>query len=103
MADEKKEEVEEAEVNAYMEAELNGDLTDDDRKEFLTLRLDKIKAEYRGLRMLKEEYEKTKNPDALNQLSGDFRKNFLVRRYCVTELRRLGDKVEDQFVPDSKR
>lgn len=93
-----KDEVEEAEVNAYMEA-ASEKPSDERRKLFLQSRYEQVKREYQDLRLLKEEAEGRKDDKRVNELTGHFRENFKARKWAVTQLRQAGANVEDPFIP----
>jgi hypothetical protein len=102
VTDEKKS-VEEAAINAYMESLDGESLTDEDRREYLWAFLEEIRRVYKNLLAQKEQAKRMGNEEGLNQLTKLFRKNYEGRRDAVLELRRLGEKVDDKFVPDSAR
>lgn len=95
-----KDEVEEAEVNAYMDAEAEKP-KDDIRKLYLKQRYEKVKAEYRDLRLMKEEAEQRKDEKRVTELTQHFRDNFKARKWAVTSLRQMGEATEDPFIPKS--
>lgn len=92
-----KDEVEEAEINAYMEAEAEKP-KDDIRKVYLKGRYEGIKSEYRTLRLAKDEAAERKDEKRLNELTQHFRDNFKARKWAVTSLRAMGEAVEDPFI-----
>ncbi len=102
MADQEK--IEEAAINQYMAAGVT--ITDQEKISYFQSRLKNILDGYRFLRLQKEEYdrytEKGHREDLLSKLTRLFRENYSERVAVVTELRRLGVKVDDQFVPLSK-
>lgn len=110
MADEKKDaevKVEEAAINAYMDGPSNGEaVKDDDRKAYYKQRYNGVKSTYKFLVLQKEEAEaykdKAHKAQLLNKLTPLFRENYIERLAIVTELRKLGETVDDQFVPLSK-
>lgn len=89
--------IEEAEVNAYMEAEAEKP-KDDVRKLYLKSRYESIKAAYRDLRLYKEEAEQRKDEKRVTELTPQFRDNFKARKWAVTMLREMGETVEDPFI-----
>lgn len=95
-----KDEVEEAEVNAYMDAEAEKP-QDDIRKLYLKQRYEGIKSEYRSLRLAKEEAEQRKDEKRVTELTTHFRDNFKARKWAVTNLRQMGEEVEDPFIAKS--
>lgn len=115
MSDETKEEVkkdaekiEEAEYNAYMEAvAANGEIPkESERKDYYKARYNNVKTVYKSLILQKEEAEGYRDKDQkklwLDKLTPAFRDNYRERIRIVTELRTLGEKVDDPFVPLSK-
>jgi len=94
----KPDEVEEAEVNAYMEADSEKP-KDDIRKVYLKGRYEGIKSEYRTLRLAKEEAEQRKDEKRITELTPHFRDNFKARKWAVTSLRAMGETLEDPFIP----
>jgi predicted negative regulator of RcsB-dependent stress response len=94
----KPEEVEEAEVNAYMDAEAEKP-ADEIRKLYLKQRYETIKAEYRSLRLAKEEAEQRKDEKRITELTQHFRDNFKARKWAVTSIRQMGDALADPFIP----
>lgn len=98
---------EEAAFNAYMEAVgANGEATTDEkRKVYYQTRYQAIRAAYAELLLQKEEHEGYKSElreRSLAKLTPIFRENYLARVRIVVELRKLGEKVDDPFVPLSK-
>lgn len=93
-----KDDVEEAEVNAYMDAEAERP-ADEIRKLYLKQRYEGIKSEYRTLRLAKEEAEQRKDEKRITELTSHFRDNFKARKWAVTSMRQIGEKVEDPFIP----
>lgn len=93
-----KDEVEDALVNAYMDADAERP-KDDIRKVYLKQRYEGIKSEYRSLRLAKEEAEQRKEEKLINELTQRFRDNFKARKWAVTSLRQIGEATEDPFIP----
>ena len=93
-----KDDVEEAEVNAYMDAEVEKP-DDKVRKLYVKSRLEGIKSDYRTLKLAKEEAEQRKDEKRLNDLTAAFRENYKARKWAVTTLRALGEVVEDSLIP----
>jgi hypothetical protein len=91
-------EVEEAEIDAYMD-DGGEELTDDDRIGYLRTRYNQVLKEYKGLVLQKEEAEARKEEQLLTQLRAAFGPNFKARKYLVRELRRMGEEVKDRFIP----
>ena len=99
--------VEEVALNAYMDAVgANGEAkTDDDRRSYYRKRLVEVKMTYKSLILQKEEaegYKADRREAMLNKLTPIFRDNYGERVRVVTELRKLGEVVDDPFVPLSK-
>jgi hypothetical protein len=94
----KPDEVEEAEVNAYMEAEAEKP-EEKTRKLYLKSRYEGIKSEYRTLRLAKEEAEQRKDDKRITELTPHFRDNFKARKWAVTSLRAMVEALEDPFIP----
>jgi hypothetical protein len=102
--DHKDKEPEELEVEAYMDQFNKSEdaPTDDERKARYHQRYKFIKDEAKRLQMDREEIEAgaSKNKEQLlQQVRAAFTENFKSRKAIVTELRRLGEKVEDKFIP----
>jgi len=95
------EDLEEAQINAYMEAvNANGEgPTDAERLAYLKARLFQVQAEYKALVLQRHEVEARKNEELLNKITSSFRENWKARKYVVTELRKCGETVEDKFIP----
>lgn len=99
---------EEAQFSAYMEgANAGSDVPQDtDRKTYYYSRLKEIRDAYKQLLIEKEEIDGYKNAahrePMVAKLLSLFRTNYLARVRIVTELRKLGEVVEDPFVPSSK-
>lgn len=95
---------EEAEVNAYMEAENSGieAPSEADRRAYLWKRYRETVDLYVALQLQKEECVGVKSESLMNSLTAHFRDNYKARRWIVTELRKMGEKVDDKFVPLSQ-
>jgi len=91
---------EEAEINAYMEADYR--LPEERQIAYLKQRHTEIALEYENLKLQKSECEGRKYEDGLRRLQQIFRDNYIARKVVVTELRKLGEPVADPFVPLSK-
>ena len=91
-------EVEEAEVNAYMESVANEAPTNEEYIQYARARYDQIKKEYRALKLQKAEADARKSEDILNRITQAFRENFSARKWAVAELRSLGEEVNDPFI-----
>jgi hypothetical protein len=102
--DHKDKEPEELAVEAYMDQFTKSPEapSDEERKTRYLERYKFIKNEAKRLQMDKEEIEATssKNKEQLlQQVRAAFTENYKTRKAVVTELRKLGEKVEDQFIP----
>ena len=97
MPDEKQEE---AALDAYMDAaQCDGQgPTPAERLTFLKQRYDGVKAEYKSLMNLREEFKATDRKDALAKLRQSFEENYASRKWLVRELRVAGETVTDKFV-----
>jgi len=97
-------ELEEAEIDAYMDLEIQDAEAPqpEERLSYLQTRYAQVKNDYKVLQLQKAEAEAKKDENMLNKLRGLFRENFKGRKYTVTELRKLGQKVEDPYVPEKK-
>lgn len=76
--------------------------TDAERIERLLVRYQYIKDEAKRLQCEREEIEasQVKQKDQiLNTIKTSFTENYKYRKAIVTELRRLGQKVDDKFIP----
>ena len=93
-----KDEVEEAEVNAYMDAEAETP-EEKTKKLYAKSRYEGIKSEYKTLRLAKDEASARKDEKRLNELTTAFRENFKARKWAVTTLRQMGEAVDDPFIP----
>ena len=91
-------------IEAYMDQITQSEdaPTDEERKQRYHIRYQYVKDEAKRLQMEREELEAgtLKNKDAmLLQLREAFSSNYKTRKAVVTELRRLGEKIEDRFIP----
>lgn len=98
------EEPEELAVEAYMDqfSKSAEAPTDAERVERLLVRYQYIKDEAKRLQCEREEIEATtvKNKEQiLTTIRNAFTENFKYRKAIVTELRRLGQIVDDKFIP----
>lgn len=94
---------EEAQVNAYMETpHSDEEPTDKERLYYLRQMYEQVKADYKALMLRKEQAERMKDDQELNQLTPLFRRNFKRRVDCVVELRKIGEIAKDPWVPSSK-
>lgn len=91
-------------VEAYMDQFLKTSdaPTDEERKARYQLRYKFIKEEAKRLQMDREEIEanSSKNKEQMLQsIRAAFTENYKSRKAIVTELRKLGEKIEDPFIP----
>lgn len=104
----KEERIEEAAINAYMDgAAANGEaLSDEDRKVYFKKRYADVRSSYKYLMLQREETQcykdKAHKDQVMTKLTALFRENYDDRVTVVIELRKLGEKVDDPFVPLSK-
>lgn len=91
-------------LDAYIEGVgSNGEgPTDADRTAYYLNRYEEVKAAYRKLLIQREEAEARKMDESLPGVLAHFRVNYSARLHVVRELRRLGQVVNDPFVPLSK-
>lgn len=94
MSDEVK--AEEAAVDAYMDGV--SEPSEMERVIYLRRRYVEVGFEYKTLLQIKEEATKTSNQMQLGQVRDGMMANYKARKYVVTELRKLGQKVEDKFI-----
>ena len=95
-----KDEVEEAEIDAYMETDdKDSDPSEAEWTEYLKSRYENVKGNYKLLKLQKMEFEGRKDENSMNRLNPLFAQNYRERKYIVSELRKLGIEVEDRFVP----
>lgn len=101
MKDEHQNGVEPGEIDAYMDPEGAGKdgLSDEHRRKLYLTRYDAIREEYRVLMCLRAEFDATKNEEGLANVRRRFETNYKARKFLVRELRLLGEKLEDRFVP----
>lgn len=101
MPDENPRDIEEAELDLYMESADGEAPTEVERREYLRRRYQAIKAEYKLLQLNREELAgrggKADRQEA--EISRAFRENYLARKWVVRELRKAGEPIEDKFVP----
>lgn len=97
--------VEEAEILAYMGSEVELPSVAD-RKSYFLKRLGNVRDVYLYLKLQQEEADAYKDKGYREQTIGKlqklFRENYTERVTVVTELRKMGEKVDDPFVPLSK-
>jgi hypothetical protein len=104
MSKDAEKEPEELAVESYMDrikASEEGP-SDGDRKEWYQLRYKFIKDQAKRLQLEREEIEATsskKKDEMLANIRAAFTDNYKSRKAIVTELRKLGEKVDDQFIP----
>ena len=101
---EKTKEPEELSVEAYIDqfSRSTEAPSDDERKQRYQLRYKFIKDEAKRLQMEKEELEATNSKSKeqmLTQIRTAFTENYKSRKAIVIELRKLGEKVDDKFIP----
>ena len=102
--DHDKAEPEELAVEAYMD-QLGGSSeapTEEERKAYLKRQYEGVKATAKSLQLERaviERMDGKKREDAMNNMRGAFAENYKFRKIIVTEMRKLGEKVEDQFIP----
>lgn len=96
----KTENPEEAEINAYMESPDGEGPTEKEQLQLLRKAYDETKQRYKLLQFQRGQAERMKNDTTLNQLTPAFRENFKIRKDCVIQLRRMGEKIKDRFVPE---
>lgn len=94
--------LEEAELNAYMDSDNAKDQgpTEEDRVAYLTRRHEDVKTEYKLLQLQKEEIEGRKDDALLANLHRAFGSNYKARKFVVQELRKAGEHVVDPFIPN---
>lgn len=97
-------EPEDLEVQSYMDSiPKSGEApSDKDRLERYKLRYQFIKDQAKGLQLEREEIEAGKMKDKdqmLLKITAAFADNYRNRKTIVTELRRLGEKIDDTFIP----
>lgn len=104
MSHDHKDEPEELAVEAYIDQITKSDEapSETERKQYLNARYQFVKDQAKRLQLEKMELEAIKT-DQKNQLlmniRATFTENYKIRKYCVTELRKLGEKIEDKFIP----
>lgn len=90
--------IEPAEYDAYVEAD-HGELTDKDKIDFFKVRYQSILSEYKVLKLQRLECKFTEREEILTQIRKAFESNYRARKYVVKELRLLGERVTDPYVP----
>jgi hypothetical protein len=93
--------VEQGEIDAYADSENAGTAgpTGDERQAYLRARYEQIKIEYKSLQLQQEEYKCSKRDELVQKVREAFGHNYAARKYVVRELRKVGEKIEDKFVP----
>lgn len=91
--------IEQGLIDAYMDDPRGHGPTDATRKAFLHGRLRSVKQEYETLIMLREEAAAKKDDKRIAEFALAFRDNYKARKYAITQLRQMGEEVEDPFVP----
>lgn len=99
-------EPEELEIEAYIDQIPTGPdaPTEKDRKDYLKGRYTFCKDQAKALQLQKEELDgipTKESKQTMEAIRAAFSQNYRVRKYCVTELRKLGEKIEDKFIPNS--
>ena len=92
-----KDDVEEAEVNAYMDSEAEKP-NDEYRKAYLKQKYERVKSEYRVLWLEMQEARERKEEKRLNELTQHCRENFKARKWYVMSLYEMGEDVKDPHV-----
>lgn len=85
----------ETELREYME---KGAVILEEWRGYVSARYDETKVQYRMLTMQKREAVEQGRTDIIEKLLPVFRSNLAVRKWAVTELRQLGEKIEDPFI-----
>lgn len=93
-----KDEIEQGTIDAYVDNEAAEAISNEERIGFLKSRLEAVKTEYKALRLHHCEAEAKKDEQTIGKLTAAFRENYKARKYCVTQLRALGQTVEDPFI-----
>lgn len=94
----------ELEVEAYMDQLTQSPEapTTKEQVEYLNARYVYIKDQAKRLQLEKSEIEGSKadsKAQGIATIRAAFAENYKARKYVVTELRRLGEKIEDRFIP----
>jgi hypothetical protein len=97
-AEVEKEEINELELQAYMDLD-EYEIQDEKWKRYLILRYAEVRATFDKLMLNKREAEGMKQEETLNKMAPLFRANYKERKFIVKQLRKLGEKVEDKYVP----
>lgn len=93
--------IEQAELDSYMDhGNAAGDAPSiEDKRAYLLARYQAVRQTYKTLLLQKLELEKRGENSILVQIQKAFSENYAARKYCVRELRAIGEKLEDRFVP----
>lgn len=94
----KKDDIEQGTIDAYVDNEVAEAVTDAEKAEYLSMRLEGVKRDYKFLRLQQVEAEARKDDQLIGKLTTAFRENYKARKYCVQSLRALGQKAEDPFI-----
>lgn len=96
--------IEEAELQAYMDPDNYGDEGPDEafRIAYFQRRYEETREEYKRLCCEREEIDGMKKPELDATLNKAFKKNYQSRKYFVWKLKTFGNPVKDKFVPDSE-
>lgn len=87
-------------INAYLEELMYG-LKDERRIDVLKATYADVLNQSEDIAVQKEQAQRMKDDARENLLAIAARKNFKRRRDTVIELRRLGEKIKDKWVPDT--
>lgn len=92
---------EQAALDAYIEGvHANGEGPNEaDRIAYYLNRYEEVKAAYRKLLLQREEAEERRMDESLPGILAHFRTNYSARLHVVKELRKLGQTVDDPYVP----
>lgn len=90
--------VEQGTIDAYADNEVAEAITNEERIEYLMMRLMGVKKDYKFLRLQQLEAEGRNDDQSINKLTAAFRENYKARKYCVHGLRALGQTVDDPFI-----
>lgn len=97
----KKKDVEEGEIDAYMDSDNHPKDAPShaDELDYCNMRYEQIKMEYKSLMLQKGEVDSSGREDQQSTLRRAFSNNYKARKWAVNRLRQLGQKVKDRFVP----
>lgn len=94
-------EVDEVQINAYMEDPGEDAPSDERRVQYYRAMLEDVRRTYAHLQVEREQAERMKDNDRLNKITTFMRENYKMRRDSVIALRDLGEEVKDRWVPFS--